>query len=189
MTLSLAYFLKLKKYARKVHTFDSFSGFPSYSIYDANDKFEELYVKYENDASISKITIPATEVMNLLLQERLENGRIYIQNIDNANTHSAFLDKINMSNLCQEVNLPTSPIYDINSEEGEIALCVLAAFNLGAIKSLDELEEVAEYAVRILDFVIDMQDYPVPAAKKMLKRRSIGVGVTRTFDCCFASII
>jgi ribonucleoside-diphosphate reductase alpha chain len=143
-----------------------------------NDKFEELYVKYENDSTISKITIPATEVMNLLLQERLENGRIYIQNIDNANSHSAFLDKINMSNLCQEVNLPTEPIYDINSEEGEIALCVLAAFNLGAIKSLDELEEMAEYAVRILDFVIDMQDYPVPAAKKMLKRRSIGVGVT-----------
>ena len=143
-----------------------------------NDKFEELYMKYENDSTISKISIPATEVMNLLLQERLENGRIYIQNIDNANTHSAFLDKINMSNLCQEINLPTKPFYDINSEEGEIALCVLAAFNLGAIKSLDELEEIAEYTVRILDFVIDMQDYPVPAAKKMLKRRSIGVGVT-----------
>jgi ribonucleoside-diphosphate reductase alpha chain len=56
-----------------------------------NDKFEELYVKYENDSTISKITIPATEVMNLLLQERLENGRIYIQNIDNANTHLGVL--------------------------------------------------------------------------------------------------
>jgi len=137
-----------------------------------------LYVKYENDPTINKTTIAAGEVMNLLLQERLENGRIYIQNIDNANSHSAFLDKINMSNLCQEVNLPTSPIHDINSEDGEIALCVLAAFNLGAIKTLDELEEMAEYAVRILDFVIEMQDYPVAAAKKMLKRRSIGVGVT-----------
>ena len=65
-----------------------------------NDKFEELYSKYENDESISKITIPAVEVMNLLLQERLETGRIYIQNLDNANTHSGFIDKINMSNLC-----------------------------------------------------------------------------------------
>ena len=73
-------------------------------LYDAfgydNDKFEELYLKYENDSSISKITIPAVELMNLLLQERLENGRIYIQNLDNANTHSGFIDKINMSNLC-----------------------------------------------------------------------------------------
>lgn len=143
-----------------------------------NDKFEELYIKYENDSTISKTSISAVEVMNLLLQERLETGRIYIQNIDNANNHSAFLDKINMSNLCQEINLPTSPIHDINSEDGEIALCVLAAFNLGAIKSLEELEEMAEYAVRILDFVIDLQDYPVAAARKMIKRRSIGVGVT-----------
>lgn len=143
-----------------------------------NELFEELYEKYENDETISKISIPASEVMNLLLQERLETGRIYIQNIDNANSHSAFLDKINMSNLCQEINLPTSPIYDINSEDGEIALCVLAAFNLGTIRSLDELEEMAEYVVRILDYVIGMQDYPVAAARKMIQRRSIGVGVT-----------
>lgn len=152
-------------------------------LYDAfgydNDKFEELYLKYENDSTISKITIPAVELMNLLLQERLENGRIYIQNLDNANTHSGFIDKINMSNLCQEINLPTSPIYDVNSEkEGEIALCVLGAINLGTIKGFDELEEICEYTVRMLDYIIDIQDYPVVAAKKMLKRRSLGVGVT-----------
>jgi ribonucleoside-diphosphate reductase alpha chain len=144
-----------------------------------NDKFEELYLKYENDSTISKVTIPAVELMNLLLQERLENGRIYIQNLDNANTHSGFTDKINMSNLCQEINLPTSPIYDVNSEkEGEIALCVLGAINLGTIKGFDELEEICEYTVRMLDYIIDIQDYPVVAAKKMLKRRSLGVGVT-----------
>ena len=144
-----------------------------------NDKFEELYLKYENDDTISKISIPSVELMNLLLQERLENGRIYIQNLDNANTHSGFTDKINMSNLCQEINLPTSPIYDVNSEkEGEIALCVLGSINLGTIKGLDELEEVCEYTVRMLDYIIDIQDYPVVAAKKMLKRRSLGVGVT-----------
>ena len=144
-----------------------------------NDKFEELYLKYENDDTISKVSIPSVELMNLLLQERLENGRIYIQNLDNANTHSGFTDKINMSNLCQEINLPTSPIYDVNSEkEGEIALCVLGAINLGTIKGFDELEEICEYTVRMLDYIIDIQDYPVVAAKKMLKRRSLGVGVT-----------
>jgi len=143
-----------------------------------NDKFEALYSKYEKDNSIPKTTIPAVEVMNLLLQERLETGRIYIQNLDNANTHSGFLDKINMSNLCQEITLPTSPFYDINDADGEIALCVLGAINLGTIKSLDELEEICEYTVRMLDYIIDIQDYPVEAAKKMLKRRSLGVGVT-----------
>jgi len=82
-----------------------------------NDLFEELYVKYENDESISKLTVPAVEVMNLMLQERLETGRIYIQNLDNANNHSAFTDKINMSNLCQEIDLPQSPIYDVNDSK------------------------------------------------------------------------
>jgi ribonucleoside-diphosphate reductase alpha chain len=69
-----------------------------------NDKFEELYIKYENDASVSKIVISASDIMNLLLQERLETGRIYIQNLDNANTHSGFIDKISMSNLCLDGN-------------------------------------------------------------------------------------
>lgn len=143
-----------------------------------NDKFEELYLKYENDPSISKNKVSAVEVMNLLLQERLETGRIYIQNLDNANTHSAFIDKISMSNLCQEVNLPTTPFTDVNGDDGEIALCVLGAINLGNIKSYDELEEICEYTIRMLDYVIEIQDYPVQVAKKMLKRRSIGVGVT-----------
>ena len=79
-----------------------------------NDEFEVLYSKYEKDPKISKVVIPAVEVMNLLLQERLENGRIYIQNLDNANSHSGFIDKINMSNLCAEIDLPTSPIFDVN---------------------------------------------------------------------------
>lgn len=91
--------------------------------------------------------------------------------------HNFYANDILVHN-CQEVNLPTEPIYDINSEDGEIALCVLGAINLGVIKSLSELEEIAEYIVRILDFIINIQEYPVPAAKKMIKRRSIGVGVT-----------
>ena len=81
-----------------------------------NDKFEELYSKYENDKTISKIVVPAVELMNLLLQERLETGRIYIQNLDNANTHSGFIDKINMSNLCLDgdtnVDIILEELYD-----------------------------------------------------------------------------
>ena len=101
-----------------------------------NDKFEELYLKYEKDPKIEKITIPAMDIMNLLLQERLETGRIYIMNIDNANNHSAFLDKISMSNLCQEVNLSTSPVYDIH--DGKVTKKMIR------IKK-DKLEEYKEW--------------------------------------------
>ena len=143
-----------------------------------NDKFEKLYVKYENDKSIDKLQISARKLLDFIIQERIETGRIYIMNIDNANSHSAFLEKISMSNLCQEINLVTHPLNDLNDDEGEIALCVLSAINLGLINKLTDLEEICEMIVRGLDYVIENQEYLVKAAEKMLQRRSIGVGVT-----------
>lgn len=160
-------------------------------LYDAfgnNDIFDELYVKYEADKKIKRKTVKARDLLNSYAQERIGTGRMYLQNIDHTNTNSAFLEMLRMSNLCTEITLPTKPlssIYDIDSKketeylsEGEIALCVLAAFNLGTIKNNEELYKCAEYIVRLLDFVIEHQDYPINASKKMLKRRSIGVGVT-----------
>ncbi len=151
-------------------------------------EFEQIYTKYELDKSISRKTIKARDLMNSFAQERIGTGRLYVMNIDNANTNSPFLERMKMSNLCVEIVLPTSPIesiYDIDSKkenedksDGEIALCTLAAFNLGNIKSFKELHKVAEYIVRILEYVVENQDYPINAAKKMLKRRSVGVGVT-----------
>jgi ribonucleoside-diphosphate reductase alpha chain len=148
--------------------FDAF-GFP---------EFDDLYVKYENDPTIDKKQVGAQELIIKLLNERSETGRIYIFNIDHANSHSSFLDKVNQSNLCMEVILPTKPIKDINDTNGEIALCVLGAVNVGVIKSDKELEEVTDLIVRGLDELIDFQDYVVPAAEKSTRaRRSLGVGI------------
>jgi ribonucleoside-diphosphate reductase alpha chain len=153
-------------------------------LYDAfgyNDEFEELYLKYEKNKKIPRKTLKARDLMNTFAQERIGTGRMYVHNIDNTNTNTAFKDKIRMSNLCLEITLPTSPIEHIDNGDDkpdEIALCVLAAHNLGAIKNNEELYKCSEYIVRILDFVVDHQDYPVNAALKMKKRRSIGVGVT-----------
>jgi ribonucleoside-diphosphate reductase alpha subunit len=154
-------------------------------LYDAffksNELFESLYEKYENDSKINKKQIKATDLINLLAQERIGTGRIYIMNIDHVNDHSSFLDPVKMSNLCQEITLPTTPlnhIEDDDSTDAEIALCVLAAINLGAIKELSEFEKIMDISVRVLDFIIENQDYPVKAALKMLKRRSLGIGIT-----------
>lgn len=208
-----------------------------------NDLFDELYEKYERKTSIAKKKVKARDLMNQFIQERIGTGRMYVMNIDNANEHSSFKDKIWMSNLCTEITLPTSPLNHIddgktserfikisdiekfneikkrdggiyrdpetnlfkndglnkiaslttegslynNLEEvedmygdnpAEIALCVLSAVNVGEIKHLDELEGICDNIVRSLDFVISHQDYPVEAAKKMYKRRSIGIGIT-----------
>ncbi len=159
-------------------------------LYDAFGlpNFEELYLKYESDKKVPKKIVKARDLMNSFAQERIGTGRMYVMNIDNANTNSPFIERLKMSNLCVEIVLPTAPIeniYDIDNKketeqysDAEIALCTLAAFNLGNIKSWSELHKVAEYIVRILEYVIENQDYPINAAKKMLKRRSVGVGVT-----------
>ena len=147
-------------------------------LYDAfgTDKFDELYEKYERAYSIPKKKVSARTLFMDMLKERAETGRIYIQNIDHSNSHSSFLDKVNMSNLCQEITLPTTPISHPDDEEGEIALCILSAINVGAIK-LEELPELCQLSVRGLDELIDYQRYPVRAAEISTKaRRSLGIG-------------
>ena len=147
-------------------------------LYDAfgTDKFDELYEKYERAYSIPKKKVSARILFMDMLKERAETGRIYIMNIDHSNSHSSFLDKVNMSNLCQEITLPTTPISHPDDEEGEIALCILSAINVGAIK-LEELPELCQLSVRGLDELIDYQRYPVKAAEISTKaRRSLGIG-------------
>jgi ribonucleoside-diphosphate reductase alpha chain len=146
-------------------------------LYEAfgTDEFDELYEQYERAYSIPKRKVNAQELITDILKERAETGRIYIMNIDHSNSHSSFLDKVNMSNLCQEITLPTDPLNHIDGE-GEIALCILSAINVGTIKE-EEMEEICELAVRGLDEIIDFQDYPVNAADISTKaRRSLGIG-------------
>jgi ribonucleoside-diphosphate reductase alpha chain len=148
-------------------------------LYDSfgTDAFDELYVKYENDTSIPQTKISAQELILALLKERAETGRMYIMNIDHCNSHSSFKDKVNMSNLCQEITLPTDPINHINDQGGEIALCILSAINVGKINHLEELEELCDLAVRGLEELIDYMQYPVEAAERStLARRSLGIG-------------
>jgi ribonucleoside-diphosphate reductase alpha chain len=140
-------------------------------------QFDDLYVQYENDPTIKKKTIKAQELILNLLKERAETGRIYIMNLDHCNSHSSFKDKIEMSNLCQEITLPTYPIHHIDDDNGEIALCILSAINVGKVKSDEELEELCDLSVRGLDELIDYQKYPVRAAELGTKaRRSLGIG-------------
>ena len=147
-------------------------------LYDAfgTPEFDDLYRQYESDGSIPKRSIGGQELVLALLKERAETGRLYIMNMDHCNEHSSFKDKVNMSNLCQEITLPTTPLQHIDGG-GEIALCILSAINVGKINKLDDLENLCDLAVRGLEELIDYQDYPVEAARiSTLARRSLGVG-------------
>jgi ribonucleoside-diphosphate reductase alpha chain len=141
------------------------------------DKFKEMYEMYERKTSIKKKRIDAMELFSELIKERAETGRIYIMNVDHCNTHSSFKDTVFMSNLCQEITLPTKPLTHIDDPDGEIALCILSAINVGTLRQLDDLEELCDLAVRALEEIIDYQRYPIRAAEISTKaRRSLGIG-------------
>ena len=179
----LDYSIQLSKlfYERIIQnsTISLFSPHDVPGLYDAfgSDSFDELYTRYESEESVPRTTIGAQELIIDLLKERAESGRIYLMNIDLCYSHSSFLDKVEMSNLCQEITLPTKPIQHIDDENGEIALCILSAINIGKIRDVSDLESLCDLSVRSLDELIDFQGYPVRAAELATKaRRSLGVG-------------
>ena len=154
-------------------------------LYDAffndQDKFKELYEQAERKTSIKKKSIPAIELFSNFVTERKDTGRIYLMNVDHANTHGAFLEEvapIKQSNLCCEIDLPTKPLNEANDKEGEISLCTLSAINWGVIKDLQEMDKICNLAVRGLDELLDYQEYPVIAAElSTMKRRPLGIGI------------
>jgi ribonucleoside-diphosphate reductase alpha chain len=150
------------------------------SFFDDQDKFKELYEKYEKTRAVRKKTLPATEVFSTLIQQRKDTGRIYIMNVDHANEHGAFKPKVapvRMSNLCCEIDLPTSPLSD-NPDEGEISLCTLSAINWGLINEPREFKKYCNLSVRALDELLDYQSYPVRAAERgTMNRRPLGIGI------------
>jgi len=154
-------------------------------LYDAffadQNKFRELYETAERNTRIRKKTIKAVELFSMFMEERKNTGRIYLQNVDNANDHGSFLPEvapIRQSNLCAEIDLPTKPLKDLHDPEGEISLCTLSAINWGNIKTPADFEKVCMLAVRGLDALLDYQKYPVVAAElSTMKRRPLGIGI------------
>jgi ribonucleoside-diphosphate reductase alpha chain len=151
------------------------------AFFNDQDKFKELYEKYERATSIRKKKIPAIELFTNFLKERKETGRIYLMNVDHCNTHSSFKEEVapvRMSNLCAEITLPTTPLNDVNDEDGRIALCTLSAINWGLMKSPEDFEKPCTLAIRGLDALLDHQRYPMIAAEYATQDfRPLGVGI------------
>ncbi len=164
----------------KGETISLFSPHDVPGLYDAfgTDTFDDLYLRYEQNSDVPRTTVEAQQLFLNLVKERAETGRIYVMNIDHCNTHSSFKIPVRMSNLCQEITLPTAPLSHIDDNRGEIALCILSAINVGKVRVLAELENLCDLSVRSLDELIDYQSYPVAAAEQSTKaRRSLGVGM------------
>jgi ribonucleoside-diphosphate reductase alpha chain len=154
-------------------------------LYDAffadQDAFREIYERAERNTRLRKKTIKAIDLFSSFMEERKNTGRIYLQNVDNANDHGSFLPEvapIRQSNLCAEIDLPTKPLHDINDPDGEISLCTLSAINWGNVRSPRDFERACTLAVRGLDALLSYQNYPILAAQLSTeKRRPLGVGI------------
>ena len=151
-----------------------------YSSMNNNEDFKKLYEKYENAKYVKmKKKINARKLAEIFAKERLETGRIYVMNIDNANEHGSWDAPVYMSNLCQEILHPTVPISSIDDENGEIGICILSALNLLELENNKDIENACAIAVKSLETIIDYQDYPVKAGENFTKnRRSLGIGIT-----------
>ena len=151
------------------------------AFFEDQDKFKELYEKAEKKTGIRKKVLKASELFGMFMEERKNTGRVYLMNVDHANSHSAFkpeLAPIKQSNLCCEINLPTKPLYSVRDKEGEISLCTLSAINWGNISEPSKFKKVCRLAVRGLDALLDYQQYPVLAAElSTIKRRPLGIGI------------
>lgn len=151
------------------------------AFFNDQDKFADLYDKAERNPKLRKKTLKALDLFTAFMQERKDTGRIYLQNVDNANTHSSFdetVAPIRQSNLCAEIDLPTKPLKHVFDEDGRIALCTLSAINWGNIKDTKDFEKPCTLAVRGLDALLSYQDYPVKAAEIATREhRPLGVGI------------
>jgi ribonucleoside-diphosphate reductase alpha chain len=151
------------------------------AFFKDQDRFKELYERAERNTKLRKKTFRAADLFSRFMQERKDTGRIYLQNVDHANTHSPFDERvapIKMSNLCAEIDLPTVPLKDVNDEDGRIALCTLSAINWGNVKGPHDFEKMCKLAVRGLDALLSYQNYPILAARLATEEfRPLGIGI------------
>lgn len=180
-------------FARKVARNEDiflFNCFTAPDLYDAlysddEERFAELYAQYEADDNFKKTYVNARSILITAENEWNETGRVYEHNIFELNNHTPFNDKIFSSNLCQEIALPTKPYHDMmdlysDSEdvEGEVATCNLAGICIDKIESEEQYEEVAYYALLMVDKCIHLAHYELPHIGVTSKARlNAGVGI------------
>lgn len=127
--------------------------------------------------------LKARDLLKSVLIARNETGRVYSINVTRVNEHTPFTDVVRLSNLCQEVTLPTKAyknMQDLYAEESEAetAFCTLSAINVAKV-SFTEYEHIASVALKAVDLMIDKAPMMTTSMKNsIMRRRSAGVGIT-----------
>ncbi len=153
-------------------------------------QFEALYEEYERKAASGEIKlfkkVRAVELWRKMLGMLFETGHPWITFKDTCNIRSPqqHVGVIHSSNLCTEITLNTKP-------NEEIAVCNLGSINLaqhiinGKLDQ-EKLQKTVKTAIRMLDNVIDINYYAVPAARASnMCHRPVGLGLMGFQDALY----
>lgn len=155
------------------------------------DAFDAAYEKAEQDGLAAR-TVRARELYARMMRTLAQTGNGWITFKDKSNracNQTAMPGRVvHLSNLCTEIIEVTSA--------GETAVCNLGSINLGRHLRRDDdgtlsfdferLARTTRTAVRQLDRVIDLNFYPIEAARQSnLRWRPVGLGVMGLQDVFF----
>jgi len=131
-------------------------------LYDAffadQPRFRELYEAAEHNPTVRKKSVKAIDLFSAFMEERKSTGRIYLQNVDNANEQGSFLPEfapIKMSNLCVTGDTKIDIIADDNKLRINIEDLgnLMKLHNSVAVRSYNIETDVTEYK-KITNFAL-----------------------------------
>jgi ribonucleoside-diphosphate reductase alpha chain len=181
-------------FMERVHENGHWTLFSPNEVPDLHDlygeAFQVAYEKYEIAAEQGKMKIwkrvSAVELWRKMLTMIFETGHAWLTFKDPCNLRNSqqHIGVVHSANLCTEVTL--------NTKAGEeIGVCNLGSINLPAhIKEgqldTEKLQRTIRTAMRILDNVIDINYYAVPAARTAnLRHRPVGLGLMGFQDALY----
>ena len=152
--------------------------------------FETRYLDYEALTRTGELElykrVKAQELWRKMLSMLYETGHPWITFKDSCNTRSPqqHIGVVHSSNLCTEITLNTSA--------EEIAVCNLGSINLpqhvteSGHFDTEKLKKTVRTAIRMLDNVIDINYYAVPAARTSnMRHRPVGLGIMGFQDALY----
>ena len=147
---------------------------PDHQIYTRNRGYVQAeFLKEEDELDILCEYAIASNTTHIKQFDK----KIDVYDLEVEDNHNFFANGILIKNC--EIVQHTKPIHSLEDEEGEIGVCILSALNLLEIKNDEELRSSCDIVIRLLEELIDYQEYPVKAAENFCKkRRSLGIGVT-----------
>ncbi|MDT3416053.1 ribonucleoside-diphosphate reductase alpha chain [Brevibacillus aydinogluensis] len=191
-------FMEAVENRAEFHLFDphevrTVMGFSLEDCYDeepGRGTFRERYEACVRHPRLSRVTVPAIEIMKRIMISQLETGTPFMfyrdtVNRANPNKHAGM---IYSSNLCTEIlqNMSPTTVTEEVLQDGEIVIrktpgdfvvCNLSSINLGRAVPANVLERLIPIQVRMLDNVIDVNRIDVLQAQQTNKKyRGIGLG-------------